>query len=210
MSQENKKETTMYRPALFLLSTLAGAAMTFSCSDGGRWTEEEKSIINSPAPLRVLTVDDRADSLVLRTSCRDIPVAEISTDLYEKLGQALIQTVTSPEQDGVGIAGPQVGISRRIIAVQRFDKEGEPFEVYPNIRISSMRGETEPGPEGCLSIPGRRGMVLRYRDIDIVYTSPVSLRDTTETVQGFTAVIFQHECDHLDGVLYTDKLIRER
>ena len=116
-------------------------------------------------------------------------------------------TVTSPEQDGVGIAGPQVGIGRRIVAVQRFDKEGEPFEVYPNIRVTAKRGSPEPGPEGCLSVPGRRGDVLRWQDIDIAYTSPRTGRDTTETVKGFTAVIFQHETDHLDGVLYIDKLV---
>ncbi len=55
-------------------------------------------------------------------------------------------------------------------------------------------------------MPGRRGEVLRYRDIDIRYTSPKTLTDTLERIQGFTAVIFQHECDHLDGILYTDKL----
>ena len=94
-----------------------------------------------------------------------------------------------------------------VSAVQRFDKEGEPFEVYPNIFVTATRGETAPGPEGCLSIPGWRGDVLRYRDIDIEYTSPKTLKDTTERVQGFSAVIFQHECDHLDGVLYIDKVV---
>ena len=119
----------------------------------------------------------------------------------------LLATVTDPSQDGVGIAGPQVGILRRVVAVQRFDKDGEPFEVYPNIFVTATRGETAPGPEGCLSIPGWRGDVLRYRDIDIEYTSPKTLKDTTERVQGFSAVIFQHECDHLDGVLYIDKVV---
>ena len=125
---------------------------------------------------------------------------------YKNLEQKLIATVTSPEQDGVGIAAPQVGLLRRVVAVQRFDKEGEPFEVYPNIRVIRTRGEMAPGPEGCLSIPNRRGDVMRYQDIDISYTSPFTLKDTVETIQGFTAVIFQHETDHLDGVLYIDKL----
>ena len=125
---------------------------------------------------------------------------------YAELASLMVATVTDPSQDGVGIAGPQVGVLRRVVAVQRFDKEGEPFEVYPNIRIIAFRGEQEPGREGCLSVPGRRGEVLRWKDIDIAYTSPETLQDTVETVQGFTAVIFQHECDHLDGVLYTDKI----
>ena len=156
--------------------------------------------------MRVLTIETRKDSLILRTPSRDIPPEAVATPEYEALAQKMLATVTSPEQDGVGIAAPQVGILRRIVAVQRFDKEGEPFEVYPNIRVTKTRGEMEPGGEGCLSIPGRSGQVLRYQDIDISYTSPFTQRDTAETVKGFTAVIFQHETDHLDGVLYIDKL----
>ena len=159
--------------------------------------------------MRVLTVEDAADLKVLRAECRDFSARELADPLYAELASKLIATVTSPEQDGVGIAAPQVGVSRNVIAVQRLDKEGEPFEVYPNIRITAFRGEQEAGREGCLSIPGRRGNVLRWRDIDICYTSLASGRDTTERIQGFTAVIFQHETDHLKGILYTDKLVQE-
>ncbi|MDY5317981.1 MAG: peptide deformylase, partial [Candidatus Cryptobacteroides sp.] len=131
--------------------------------------------------------------------------SQLQSREFKVLAGKMVSTVTSPEQDGVGIAGPQLGVSRRVVAVQRFDKEGEPFEIYPNIRIVAKRGEKVPGPEGCLSVPGKRGDVLRYRDIDIVYSlADGTARDTLETVKGFTAVIFQHECDHLDGVLYTD------
>ena len=168
-------------------------------------TSEERALIeNQPAVMRVLTVEDDADLKVLRTPCRDLSMRELADPLYASLAAKLVATVTSPEQDGVGIAGPQVGLSRNVVAVQRFDKEGEPFEVYPNIRVSDKRGPGELGGEGCLSVPGRRGEVLRSRDIDITYTSLYSYKDTTERVQGFTAVIFQHECDHLDGILYTD------
>lgn len=66
--------------------------------------------------------------------------------------------------------------------------------------------EKKVGFEGCLSIPGKRGEVARYRDIDITYTSVRTLRRHHRKLQGFTAVIFQHECDHLDGILYTDYL----
>ena len=179
--------------------------MAASCSRNG-WTYPERRLIHDGDGLmRVLTVDNPEDSLILRKECAFFSPEALKAGEYALLAKRMVTTVTDPSQDGVGIAGPQVGVLRRIVAVQRFDKEGEPFEVYPNIRIIAFRGDPEPGAEGCLSVPGRRGEVQRWRDIDISYTSPVTLQDTVETVQGFTAVIFQHECDHLDGILYTDK-----
>lgn len=184
----------------------ASAVLMVSCVQSG-WTVEEKELIQKPGEtMRVLTINNLEDSLVLRKECELIDVKDLSGEVYRTLAEKMVATVTSPEEDGVGIAGPQVGISRRVVAVQRFDKAGEPFEVYPNISITARRGEKEIGPEGCLSIPGRRGDVARYRDIDITYTSVKTLKDTTESVSGFTAVIFQHECDHLDGILYIDYL----
>jgi magnesium-transporting ATPase (P-type) len=70
---------------------------------------------------------------------------------------------------GVTIIGPQVGLNRRVVAVQRFDKEGEPFEVYPNVRIVWASDSLAAGPEGCLSVPDRRGEVLRSEEIVIEY-----------------------------------------
>ena len=206
--------------------TLA-TALLGGCSSRGGWTASELETISSTVPgtdslgtsiLRVLTIADHADSLVLRTECADFTPAMLQSPEFAALSSLMLATVQDPSEDGVGIAGPQVGISRRIVAVQRFDKPGEPFEVYPNIRIVGFNGDTAPGPEGCLSVPGLRGDVMRFRDIEISYTliGPTSdgqpgvalvPRDTTERVQGFTAVIFQHECDHLDGVLYIDKVI---
>ena len=187
---------------LFLLVVLVAGCCH---KQGITWTEQEKELIMADSTcLRVLKVDDRKDSLVLREVSLNLTPQDISADVYKSLAAKLVNTVTSPEQDGVGIAGPQVGILRRVVAVMRYDKEGYPFEVYPNIRITDKRGEKEIGPEGCLSLPDRRGLISRYQDITIQYTSPSTLQDTSETVQGFTAVIFQHECDHLDGILFTD------
>ena len=208
---------------------MLGVVLSGGCSSRGGWTASELETISSVIPgtdslgtsiLRVLTIEDPDDSLGLRTPCADFTPSMLQSPEFEALSSLMLATVQDPSEDGVGIAGPQVGISRRIVAVQRFDKPGEPFEVYPNIRIVAVRGELCPGPEGCLSVPSRRGDVMRYRDIDITYTlvgpsasadgqpdASLAIRDTTERVQGFTAVIFQHECDHLDGVLYIDKVI---
>ena len=188
-----RKSLPMQLAAVSLLLLLL---VFFSIMESGTgWSSNEKGIIKGQGVMRVLTIEDKS-----------LTVKEINSSEYAVLAERMLETVTSPEQDGVGIAGPQVGIGRRVVAVQRFDKEGEPFEVYPNIRVTAKRGEPEPGPEGCLSIPGRRGDVLRWQDIDIAYTSPATGKDTTERIQGFTAVIFQHETDHLDGILYIDKL----
>lgn len=183
-------------PALAL--TLAG------CSEN--WSAEEKRIINSDTDiLHVYTIDNPEETQVLRSKSEDFSTQMLRSDEYRLLAAKMVATVTDPSQDGVGIAGPQVGILRRIVAVQRFDKEGEPFEVYPNICITQHYGDTVPGPEGCLSVPGRRGDVSRWQDIEIRYRNPDTLEDTTERVTGFTAVIFQHECDHLQGILYIDR-----
>ena len=167
--------------------------------------------------MRVLTIDNPDDCAVLRAKSSDLSAEALRSDDYKRLAELMLTTVTHPSQDGVGIAAPQVGINRRVVAVQRFDKEevlpdgseGCPFEVYPNIRIVSMSDSLEPGPEGCLSVPDRRGEVMRSREIVIEYADVNRLDQddfmVRDTVYGFTAVIFQHEVDHLEGILYIDR-----
>ncbi len=216
---------------------LGAVLLTMTASSCGRrpggFSHEERALIHgADSIMRVLTVNDPADSIVLRTASSDLPAEALLSSDYESLARLMVATVTHPSQDGVGIAGPQVGLNRRIVAVQRFDKEGEPFEVYPNIRIVWTSDSLAVGPEGCLSVPDRRGDVLRSTSIVIEYAdiqqltesrlhqtphattdkelSSSELHNTVpmvrDTVSGFTAVIFQHETDHLDGVLYIDRL----
>ena len=153
--------------------------------------------------MRVWTVDDPSDIELLRTKSVDLPESEIGSELFARLAERMLATVQSPEQDGVGIAAHQVGLNRRVVAVQRFDKDGELFEVYANIRIDSLWGGLQLGSEGCLSVPGKRGEVARYDSVAISWSD--GLRICRDTIGGFTAVIFQHEVDHLEGILYTDK-----
>ena len=188
------------------LCALALASLVLSCKDNAPFSAEERRIITEQDSLMQVMVMPR-DSAVLRASSADFGAAELASPLLETLIAKMLHTVQDPSQDGVGIAAPQVGLNRRLVCVQRFDKEGEPFEAYRNIRIDTLAGEVRPGPEGCLSVPGMRGTVPRYSRVVISYVRPGGkVRDRVqEAVEGFTAVIFQHECDHLDGILYTDK-----
>ena len=182
------------------------------------FTAEELTIINDADSLmRVLTIDNQADSAVLRTPSTDLPFEALLSADFSRLAELMITTVTHPSQDGVGIAGPQVGLNRRVVAVQRFDKEpvewngkvDHPFEVYPNVRIVWSSDSQTVGPEGCLSVPNRREDVMRAQEIVIEYASIDTEEKVTmvkDTIKGFTAVIFQHEIDHLDGLLYIDRL----
>ena len=197
---------TSFLPVLALLALLSGCRDA-RLSDGPAPLSEDElaCITGSDSVMRVLSVFDPADSLVLRTASADFTPEDLRSEAFRILSAKLLATVTSPDQDGVGIAAPQVGLNRRVVAVQRFDREGEPFGVFPNARLDSLYGEVKGGPEGCLSIPGWRGRVPRAAKIIVSYTDPQTLGRVRETVEGFTAVIFQHEIDHLEGILYTDR-----
>lgn len=157
------------------------------------FTEDELAIIAGHGVMRVLTVSDISDE-------------DLRSEAFSNLAEKMIETVADSMQDGVGMAAPQIGLSRRLVAVMRYDKEGMPFEIYPNIRIECFSSGKQSGLEGCLSIPEKSGNVERSEWVVISYTDPSSLEIVRDTVEGYTAVIFQHEADHLDGVLFTDRM----
>ncbi|MCC8034854.1 MAG: peptide deformylase [Rikenellaceae bacterium] len=183
--------------------------MAAASSEGG-FDRRETAVINSgqdyPA-LRLYTVDDNDDLEILRRRCDPVNASIVGAEDFGRLVERMLATVTDPDNTGVGIAAPQVGISKRIILVQRFDKEGEPFECYLNPSIVEASPEMVESPEGCLSIPDVRKSVLRHRSITIEYNRPTDFGLCRETIDGFTAIVFQHETDHLDGILFTDKTI---
>src|SRR5690606_34317088 len=101
--------------------------------------------------------------------------------------------------------GPQVGINKNVIWVQRLDKDDAPFEFYLNPKILWRSKLTRVGPEGCLSIPDLKQDVNRSYAIRLQYISR-SGEVIEENIEGFTAVIFQHEVDHLYGILFPDRI----
>lgn len=188
-------------PVVFLLAIVAVAAFFIFRKP---FSPFERAVIeNSDSLMYVLTMPE--DSSILRAKSRDMSRKELRSPELETLLAKMLHSVQHPSQDGVGIAAPQVGLNVRAICVMRVDKAGAPFESYLNIHIDSLGGNLVSGPEGCLSVPPMRGYVKRHGKIRISYVQPGSLKKVTEDVEGYAAVIFQHETDHLDGILYTDR-----
>jgi len=169
------------------------------------FTKAEKELIHSgdrKQRMKVIQITEPSELIILQSVSKDInPNDKDLTVLLERMYLA----VTDPEEGGVGIAAPQVGINRNVIWVQRFDKSGEPFEAYINPVITWRSKLLRKGNEGCLSIPDRSGDVFRNYTIRLSYQDVKGVKQE-EIIEGFTAVIFQHETDHLNGILFTDRL----
>ena len=177
--------------------------LAVGCTAPRGWTAWEKNIIERSDSVMYVCVMPQ-DSAILRAPSQNLEPELLQSAPLKTLLDKMYRTLTDPSQDGVGIAAPQIGINRRLILVMRYDKPGEPIEPYLNIQIDSLLGEKVPGPEGCLSLPPYRGIVRRYPRVQISYVKPDGT-PVTEKVEGYSAIIFQHECDHLDGILYTDR-----
>jgi len=151
--------------------------------------------------MRVYNLSSAEDSIILKSTSIEISPTHTLTHL---LAKRMLKTVQNTEHMGVGIAAPQVGINRRIMVVQRFDKDENPFEVFINPIITWESEIMQLGPEGDLSFD-ERGNVFRNYIVAVQYYD-LNGNIIDEIIEGFTAVIFQHERDHLDGILLTDKV----
>jgi peptide deformylase len=137
------------------------------------------------------------------------PIDNIGDERIQRLIDDLIATAT--KASGVGIAAPQVAQCDRLFIVA-----SRPNPRYPNAptmeptaminpQIIAHSIEVVKGWEGCLSIPGIRGLVPRYQAIEVEYTSQDGKLHRQE-LTDFVARIFQHECDHLDGIVFLDRV----
>lgn len=171
-------------------------------------TSHEISLINNGDVNTALpiyqTTDANQHNTLLSLSSEINPVDPNTAVLVKRMKESLLST-----DGGVGIAAPQVGINRKIIWVQRFDKEGNPLEYFINPVIVWRSELQNLGPEGDLSIPEFRDQFYRSKVIQLEYVD-LKGQKYSEIVEGFTAVIFQHEIDHLFGILISDKKEKEK
>ncbi len=194
---------------VFLLSSCGGSKKTSTRAK--LFSKEESRLILSgkiDEPMRVLLITNPKDSVILRSKSKSFKVNP-KDKVLQYFTNRLYHTVRDSATRGVGIAAPQVGILKRIIWVQRLDKEKEPFEVYYNPYIKQYSEMKQDVLEGCLSIPNTRGMTTdRAYAVFLEYDDRQG-EHKCEMVEAFTAAIFQHEIDHLEGIMFTDHLEKE-
>jgi peptide deformylase len=140
-------------------------------------------------------------------------VAESISDFDSEQLHRLIEDMrdTMADANGAGLAAPQIGVTKRVVIfamqgnIRYPDATAVPETVLINPIIDAIGSQTLGMWEGCLSVPGMRGYVerfanIRYRGFD-QFGNPID-----RTVDGFHAVVVQHECDHLDGILYPSRI----
>lgn len=156
----------------------------------------------------ILPVAQRGED-ILRLKAARVADTEFNSDWLMQLASAMIATML--ERSGVGIAAPQVYISKRVIIVAsrpnlRYPDAPEmDAVVMVNPEILAFSQATTLGEEGCLSVPNERGQVQRAQSIKVLYHTLTG--ELMESIfEGFPARIVQHEIDHLNGILFVDRL----
>ena len=156
----------------------------------------------------ILPVAQRGED-ILRLKAARVADTEFNSDWLMQLASAMIATML--ERSGVGIAAPQVYISKRVIIVAsranlRYPDAPEmDAVVMVNPEILEQSDVTVLGEEGCLSVPNERGQVQRAQSIKVLYHT-LTGEVMESTFEGFPARIVQHEIDHLNGILFVDRL----
>ena len=152
--------------------------------------------------MAVRTVRKMGDPVLLQ---RAAEVDQFDTPELHALIQDMHDTMEA--MDGAGIAAPQIGVSLRVVIFgvgknPRYpDAEQVPYTVLINPKLTFLGTEIEDGWEGCLSVPGLRGIVPRHARLH--YTGLDQYGNVIDRIaSGFHARVVQHECDHLDGILY--------
>lgn len=156
---------------------------------------------------------------MLRTRSRDVRPSEIlETDLLQTIAQ-LYETMKKGR--GIGISAPQIGVNVNLIVLEDCEEfmsqhppeilaeqERYPFErkVFFNPRFTPICDEHTIYFENCLSVPGYAGLVRRHRELELTALDE-SAEPVTWRMRGWPARLLQHEIDHLDGVLYTDRIL---
>lgn len=140
---------------------------------------------------------------VLRTRAKEVDPKDIPTKEFQTLITDMVETMYAA--NGVGIAAPQIGVSKRIFIAE--SAQGPIALINPVFTKKSMK--TSGGEEGCLSVPGKFDKVRRFKSVTIEGLT-ANGEKVSFTANDFFARILQHELDHLDGTLYVDRVKEQK
>jgi peptide deformylase len=152
-----------------------------------------------------LKIETWDDNEILRSVSESIKPNEIKK--YQPLATDMIKYIKNPDNGGVGLAAPQVGVNKRLIVVSLMkDYDEETFRTIAmlNPEIIEHSEDMCTDQEGCLSVPGERGDVVRWCWIKVTFLDPEGKKYAMR-LEWLPARIVQHEIDHLDGILFVDK-----
>ena len=147
---------------------------------------------------------------ILRNKTKDIPINEIKSENTKKIIEKMIKTMR--KHNGAGLAANQIYEPIRICIIEVLDNPRYkhlntiPLKVLINPKVIIKKNSaTFNSYEGCLSVPNLRGKVKRYNTINVTYYTK-DAKKITEDIKGLESIVYQHEIDHLDGYLFTDKV----
>ena len=147
---------------------------------------------------------------ILRNKTKDIPINDIKSDNTQKIIEKMIKTMR--KHNGAGLAANQIYEPIRICIIEVLDNPRYkhlntiPLKVLINPKVIIKKDSaTFNSYEGCLSVPNLRGKVRRYNSINVTYYT-MDAKKITEKIKGLESIVYQHEIDHLDGYLFTDKV----
>lgn len=147
---------------------------------------------------------------ILRNKTKDIPINDIKSDNTQKIIEKMIKTMRN--HNGAGLAANQIYEPIRICIIEVLDNPRYkhlntiPLKVLINPKVIIKKDTaTFNSYEGCLSVPNLRGKVRRYNSINVTYYT-MDAKKVTENIKGLESIVYQHEIDHLDGYLFTDKV----
>jgi len=157
---------------------------------------------------KVLKIRELGDPVIRKTT-KSVSAAEVKSKKFQKFIGDLIAICKA--KDGVGIAAPQVGQSQRVFVI--WSRPGKRYKNVPKIgplviinpRITLRSKKIKKDWEGCLSIPGIRGLVPRNVSVEAEFIDESGQKIFAKKFSGFPARIFQHELDHLNGIVFIDR-----
>lgn len=157
--------------------------------------------------LKIYTIKDTKEEKILRKVSSPVKVEEIKSESFQTFLDQLLQTALSSEkQVGVqsaGISAPQVGKNIRVVYILSDKEDNFELMINPEITITDMKQDID--YEGCLSVPGIEGPVSRYKRVKVEYYDRKGKKQK-KTFKGMEAREIQHEADHLDGILFIDRI----